>query len=183
MLTGLFQPIGQPISRNVLGLVDHAGASPIFWHFCDAIAEALCPLVEKDLVGIERVIGKQVTRQVLLAPSTNQRDRWPLHMGLQRVLLSDDDFTVDEMLRESPETSDASTELELNVGPRREVVELPSIVDLVDDDRRAPETLLPAVPVPHEFAGFALRHGAIAVLVAAGAMPMWSNAQIVGGLN
>ncbi|WP_107310444.1 hemagglutinin repeat-containing protein [Burkholderia metallica] len=35
--------------------------------------------------------------------------------------------------------------------------------------------------VPHVFVRFALRHAAFAVLVAAGATPMWSNAQIVGG--
>ncbi|WP_407971331.1 hemagglutinin repeat-containing protein [Burkholderia pyrrocinia] len=35
--------------------------------------------------------------------------------------------------------------------------------------------------VPHVFARFALRHAAFAVLVAAGATPMWANAQIVGG--
>ncbi|WP_230939471.1 hemagglutinin repeat-containing protein [Burkholderia diffusa] len=34
--------------------------------------------------------------------------------------------------------------------------------------------------VPHGLARFALRHAAFAVLVAAGATPMWANAQIVG---
>ncbi|WP_241020171.1 hemagglutinin repeat-containing protein [Burkholderia sp. Ac-20345] len=35
--------------------------------------------------------------------------------------------------------------------------------------------------VPHTRARFALRHAAFAVLVAAGATPIWANAQIVGG--
>ncbi|WP_196774787.1 helix-turn-helix transcriptional regulator [Burkholderia cepacia] len=117
-----------------------------FWHFCDAIAQALCPLAKKDLVGIECVIGKRITREVSLAASTDQRERWPLHMGLQRVLLSDDDRTLDEMLREPPEAPDGDDELPLNVAPRREVVEVPSIVDLDDDDRVVLEKLLPDLP-------------------------------------
>ncbi|WP_322041356.1 helix-turn-helix transcriptional regulator [Burkholderia diffusa] len=117
-----------------------------FWHFCDAIAEALCPLAKQDLVGIECVIGKLITREVSLTASTNQRERWPLHMGLQRVLLSDDDRTLDEMLREPPEALDGDGELPLSVASRREVVELPSIVDLNDDDRVVLEKLLPDLP-------------------------------------
>ncbi|RQR40882.1 MULTISPECIES: ESPR-type extended signal peptide-containing protein [unclassified Burkholderia] len=40
----------------------------------------------------------------------------------------------------------------------------------------------PAVArVSRGFARFALRHAAFAVLVSAGATPMWANAQIVGG--
>nr|WP_080439651.1 ESPR-type extended signal peptide-containing protein [Burkholderia ubonensis] len=35
--------------------------------------------------------------------------------------------------------------------------------------------------MPHGLTRFALRHAAFAVLVAAGATPMWANAQIVGG--
>lgn len=35
--------------------------------------------------------------------------------------------------------------------------------------------------VPRVFARFALRHAAFAILVMAGAMPMWANAQIAGG--
>ena len=38
-----------------------------------------------------------------------------------------------------------------------------------------------AAQVSHGFARFALRHAAFAVLVVAGATPMWANAQIVGG--
>ncbi|WP_227791512.1 hemagglutinin repeat-containing protein [Burkholderia sp. BE17] len=38
-----------------------------------------------------------------------------------------------------------------------------------------------ATLVPHVFARFALRQAAFAVLVVAGATPMWANAQIVGG--
>ncbi|WP_080334244.1 hemagglutinin repeat-containing protein [Burkholderia cenocepacia] len=38
-----------------------------------------------------------------------------------------------------------------------------------------------AARVSHVFARFALRHVAFAVLIAAGATPMWANAQIVGG--
>ncbi|RQQ22494.1 hypothetical protein [Burkholderia stagnalis] len=116
-----------------------------FWHFCNAIAEALCPLA-KQRAGIDCVIGKQITREVSMAVSTDQRERWPLHMGLQRVLLSDDDRTLDEMLQDPPEAVDAGAELPLDVAPRREVVELPWVVDLDDDDRRALETLLPDLP-------------------------------------
>ncbi|MDN8036985.1 helix-turn-helix transcriptional regulator [Burkholderia vietnamiensis] len=112
-----------------------------FWHFCNAIAEALCPLA-KQQAGIECVIGKRVTREVSLAASTDQRERWPLHMGLQRVLLSDDDRTLDEMLRDAAEVADAVAERPLEVAPRREVVEVPSIVDLDDEDRLAFEELL-----------------------------------------
>jgi predicted DNA-binding transcriptional regulator AlpA len=121
-----------------------------FWHFCDAIAAALCPLVKRDLVGIECVVGKQVTRQISVAPTMNQHERWPVHMGLQRTLLSEDGFTLEEMLRESPETPDAGAELQLDVVPRREVVELPSVLDLDDEDLRVLEALLPHLP--------ALRH-------------------------
>ncbi|WP_230963660.1 helix-turn-helix transcriptional regulator [Burkholderia territorii] len=117
-----------------------------FWHFCDAIAQALCPLGKQDLVGIECVIGKLITREVSLTASTNRRECWPLHMGLQRVLLSDDDRTLDEMLREPPEAPDSDDKLPLNVAPRREVVELPSIVDLDDVDRVVLEKLLPDLP-------------------------------------
>ncbi|MBR8205737.1 hypothetical protein [Burkholderia vietnamiensis] len=120
-----------------------------FWRFCDAIAEALCPHAKQDLVGIECVIGKLITREVSLAVSTNQRERWPLHMGLQRVLLSDDGRTLDEMLQEPAETADVGIELSLDVAPRREVVELPSIVDLDNDDRCALEKLLPDLPALH----------------------------------
>ncbi|WP_236862153.1 plasmid pRiA4b ORF-3 family protein [Burkholderia pseudomallei] len=116
-----------------------------FWCFCNAIAEALCP-VAKQRAGIECVIGKRITREVSLAVSTNQHERWPLHMGLQRVLLSDDDRTLDEMLRDPPEAVDAGAELPLDAAPRREVVEVPWIVDLDDDDRRTLETLLPDLP-------------------------------------
>ncbi|WP_218834726.1 helix-turn-helix transcriptional regulator [Burkholderia ubonensis] len=116
-----------------------------FWHFCNAIAEALCPLA-KQRAGIECIIGKRITREVSLAVSTNHRERWPLHMGLQRVLLSDDDRTLEEMLRDPPEAVDAGAELPLRIVPRREVVEVPWIVDLDDDDRRALETLLPDLP-------------------------------------
>lgn len=97
-------------------------------------------------MGIECVIRKLITREVSLTASTNRRERWPLHMGLQRVLLSDDDRTLDEMLREPPEAPDGDDELPLNVAPRREVVELPSIVDLDDDDRVVLEKLLPDLP-------------------------------------
>lgn len=97
-------------------------------------------------MGIECVIGKLVTREVSLTASTNRRERWPLHMGLLRVLLSDDDRTLDEMLREPPEAPDGDDELPLNVAPRREVVELQSVVDLDDDDRVVPEKLLPDLP-------------------------------------
>ncbi|WP_221623318.1 helix-turn-helix transcriptional regulator [Burkholderia ubonensis] len=117
-----------------------------FWNFCNAIAEAVCPLA-KQQAGIECVIGKRITREVSLVVSTNQRERWPLHMGLQRVLLSDDDRTLDEMLRDPPETADAGAELPLDVAPRREVVEVPSIVDLDDEDRLAFEKLLQDLPV------------------------------------
>lgn len=116
-----------------------------FWHFCNAIAGALCPLA-KQQAGIECIIGKRVIREVSLAASTGQRERWPLHMGLQRVLLSDDDRTLDEMLRDPPETADASAELPLDVAPRREVVEVPSIVDLDGEDRLTLEKLLPDLP-------------------------------------
>ncbi|MEV9634019.1 AlpA family phage regulatory protein [Burkholderia pseudomallei] len=116
-----------------------------FWHFCNAIAEAVCPLV-KQRAGIECVIGKRITREVSLAVSTSQHERWPLHMGLQRVLLSDDDRTLEEMLRDPPEAVDAGAELPLDTAPRREVVELPWIVDLDDDDRRTLEALLPDLP-------------------------------------
>ncbi|UJH72295.1 AlpA family transcriptional regulator [Burkholderia cenocepacia] len=118
-----------------------------FWHFCNAIAEALCPLA-KQQAGIECIIGKRVTREVsLAAASTDRRERWPLHMGLQRVLLSDDDRTFDEMLRDAPEAADAVAERPLEVAPRREVVEVPSIVDLDDDDRLAFEELLLDYPM------------------------------------
>lgn len=100
-------------------------------------------------MGIECVIGKLITREVSLAVSTNQRERWPLHMGLQRVLLSDDGRTLDEMLQEPAETADVGIELSLDVAPRREVVELPSIVDLDNDDRCALEKLLPDLPALH----------------------------------
>lgn len=63
-------------------------------------------------------------------------------MSLQRVLLSDDDRTLDEMLRDAPEAADAVAERPLEVAPRREVVEVPSIVDLDDEDRLAFEELL-----------------------------------------
>lgn len=121
-----------------------------FWQFCDAIAAAFCPLVKQDLVGIQCIVGKQVTRQISLAPSINQHERWPVHMGLQRTLLSHDGFTLDEMLQESPEISDVGAELPLDATPRREVVELPSVVDLDEEDRRVLEALLPHLP--------ALRH-------------------------
>ncbi|WP_156438430.1 two-partner secretion domain-containing protein, partial [Burkholderia sp. BDU5] len=38
-----------------------------------------------------------------------------------------------------------------------------------------------AIRSPHAFARFALRHVALAVLVAAGVMPIWANAQVVAG--
>ncbi|AXF20261.1 cell surface protein [Burkholderia pyrrocinia] len=38
-----------------------------------------------------------------------------------------------------------------------------------------------AVRSPHVFASFTLRHVALAVLVAAGVMPIWANAQVVAG--
>ncbi|KWZ42665.1 hypothetical protein WS72_07130 [Burkholderia savannae] len=118
-----------------------------FWHFCSAIAEALCPLA-KQQAGIECIIGKRVTREVsLAAASTDRRERWLLHMGLQRVLLSDDDHTLDEMLRDAPEAADAVAERPLEVASRREVVEVPSIVDLDDDDRLAFEELLLDYPM------------------------------------
>lgn len=97
-------------------------------------------------MGIECVIGKLITREVSLTASTNRRERWPLHMGLQRVLLSDDDRTLDEMFREPSGAPDGDDELPLNVAPRREVVELPSIVDLDDDDRGVLDKLLPDLP-------------------------------------
>ncbi|WP_216861607.1 helix-turn-helix transcriptional regulator [Burkholderia glumae] len=117
-----------------------------FWHFCNAIAEALCPLV-KQQAGIECIIGKRVIREVsLAAASTDRRERWPLHMGLQRVLLSDDDRTLGEMLLNAPEAADAVAELPLEVPPRRDVVEVPSIIDLDDEDRLAFEELLQDYP-------------------------------------
>lgn len=67
-------------------------------------------------------------------------------MGLQRVLLSDDDRPLDEMLQDPPETADASAELQLDVAPRRDVVEVPSIVDLDGEDRLTLEKLLPDLP-------------------------------------
>ncbi|WP_241163522.1 helix-turn-helix transcriptional regulator [Burkholderia gladioli] len=116
-----------------------------FWHFCNAIAEALCPLA-KHQAGIECIIGKRITREVSLTVSTDRCERWPLHMGLQRVLLSDDDRTLGEMLLDAPEAADAVAELPLEVPPRRDVVEVPSIVDLDDEDRLAFEGLLQDYP-------------------------------------
>ncbi|WP_334016300.1 helix-turn-helix transcriptional regulator [Burkholderia cepacia] len=116
-----------------------------FWHFCNAIAEALCPLA-KHQAGIECIIGKRITREVSLTVSTDRRERWPLHMGLQRVLLSDDDRTLGEMLLDAPEAADAVAELPLEVPPRRDVVEVPSIIDLDDEDRLAFEEMLQDYP-------------------------------------
>ncbi|KVE74280.1 hypothetical protein WK26_26965 [Burkholderia vietnamiensis] len=76
-----------------------------FWHFCNAIAGALCPLA-KHQTGIECIIGKRITREVSLTVARDQRERWPLHMGLQRVLLSDGDRTLDEMLRDAPKVTE-----------------------------------------------------------------------------
>ncbi len=116
-----------------------------FWHFCNAIAEALCPLA-KHQAGIECIIGKRITREVSLTVSTDRSERWPLHMGLQRVLLSDDNRTLGEMLLNAPEAADVVAELPLEVPPRRDVVEVPSIIDLDDEDRLAFEELLQDYP-------------------------------------
>lgn len=118
-----------------------------FWTFCHAIAEAVWPTKEQELTGIACIVGKQITRQVSMAPSTNRVGRWPPHAGLQRVLLSDDGRTLDEILLEKPRTLDVGVEeLPLESPAPREVVEWPTTGELDPDDRRLLEGLLPQLP-------------------------------------
>ncbi|WP_186035933.1 hypothetical protein [Burkholderia gladioli] len=124
-----------------------AGPLVDYLEFSRSIAQALHPVDEKAIEGIDCITGKLVTHRVSMAPSA-QVGWWPnAGSALQSVLISEDGRTLDQLAVDSgPVEASETPGLELAGPTRVQVVELPMTHELTDDDRRALEELLPKLP-------------------------------------
>jgi len=114
--------------------------------FCKAIAQAVYPVRDQGLEGIECIVGKVVKHHVPIAQLTASQG-WPIAAGLQTTLLSEDGRTLDQLFS----TQDGAGEVIAPVLPfppdePPAIVELPLPYQLDDGDRRALEAVLPQLP-------------------------------------
>lgn len=68
-----------------------------FLSLCKAIAQAVRPVRENGLKGIECIVGKVATHEILMDRSTGSL-AWTLGTGFQGVLVSEDGRTHDQLI-------------------------------------------------------------------------------------
>ncbi|WP_208630908.1 AlpA family phage regulatory protein [Ralstonia insidiosa] len=113
-----------------------------FLSLCKAIAQAVRPVRENGLKGIECIVGKVATHEILMDRSTGSL-AWTLGTGFQGVLVSEDGRTHDQLIGGKYNGAEA-VEPVLPLGEQVVELSLPYLLD--DSDRRALETALPQLP-------------------------------------